>query len=177
MNAESISTATIKKWEAIASDRLNHALVVYKSDDGLFVIDVFEVLDVRENEEGVQCLQALSLATKYNGRQPSNSTPTLNHRPKHVVEIPLTSIAASHRYLYGTGLNDLDVRRYYESIAKVSQRQHIAKMSRSKAGANWQSEIIKSTERGSGERFIPLMGCMVWLLYASALVAIVQWVF
>ena len=181
MNSQPISVATIKKWEAIACDRLNHVLVVYKRDDGLFSVDVFEVLDVFENEVGTQCLHALSLATKYNGPQflqsPSPSAAVAGRAAEYVVEIPLDSIIESHRYQFGTGLNDLDILRYYESVAKVRQRQPIQRASRSTAGLERLPDFSKSTDKGTSELFRPRMGCMMLLLYASALFGFALWMF
>ena len=179
MHSQPISVATIKKWEAIACDRLNHALVVYKRDDGLFSVDVFEVLDVFENEVGTQCLHALSLVTKYNGPQflQSPSAAVAGRAAEYVVEIPLGSIVESHRYQFGTGLNDLDIRRYDESVAKVRQRQPIHRASRSTVGLDRLPDFSKSTDRGTSELFRPRMGCMMLLLYASALFGFALWMF
>jgi hypothetical protein len=95
-----------QKWVAIAGDRLNHALVVYERGDGMSVVDVFEVLNVFENEDGIKSLRASSLATKFNVPDDFDSTSmsTFGTKPEHDVEIPLSSIVESHRYAYGTGL-------------------------------------------------------------------------
>jgi hypothetical protein len=179
MNAQPISIATIKKWEAIAGDRFNHALVVYKRSDGMSVVDVFEVLNVFENEDGIRCLRASSLATKFNGPDDFDSTSmsTFGTKPEHDVVIPLSSIIESHRYPYGTGLYDADIGRYYESVAKVRQRRNLQTMSRSRGGAMRFVEIAKSNDHNSTRQFVLGLGCMMWLLYAGALVAFARWIF
>ncbi len=179
MNAQPISISTIKKWEAIACDPQNHALVVYKRDDGFFVVDVFEVLELSENEQGSLCLRAVSLSAKYNGPDMlcSDSIASFDAVSDDVVEIPIGAIVESQRYRHGTGLNDLDIRRYYESIANVRSRQDHLSMSRTAVGLDRMPDIAKSFDTRSGEILSPWFGCMMWLVYASALFAFALWVF
>ena len=175
MNDQKLNTATVKKWEAIACDNSNHALIAYRRLGGGSAIDVFEILGVRTDRKGTLCLFALSLGAKHHAAGYYVSTSILPNaiERNRVVAIPLITIIQSRRYEHGTELNEFNNYKYHETVARA--QRELAKTTVSCPVTKLDSTPVRAGIENNRSRDLrdAGLGSMIWLLYAIALLTLV----